>query len=62
MEGDHFEIGGIQQLFQARESGDIWRYDVAQDGERFLVLAPLIDEAASPIHLVVNWPEELKRK
>jgi len=62
VEGDHFEIGGIQQLFQARESGDIWRYDVARDGERFLVLTPLTDESASPIHLIVNWPAELKKQ
>jgi serine/threonine protein kinase len=60
-EGGRFELGGVQPLFQAREAGDVWRYDVASDAQRFLVVSPLGEENPSPIHLVVNWTAELKK-
>jgi len=54
-----FEIGTTKKLFLARGTGERWRYDVAADGERFLVTVPTSDETASPIHVVVNWPAEV---
>jgi len=37
------------------------QYDVHPGGQRFLVLRPAGDAAASEIHVVLNWFEELKR-
>ncbi len=54
-EESRFAIGATKKLFEARGTGDAWRYDVASDGERFLVNMPTSDVAASPIHVVVNW-------
>ena len=43
-------------LFESRES-----YQVAPDGQRFLVKVQNPDAPAAEIHVVVNWFEELKR-
>jgi eukaryotic-like serine/threonine-protein kinase len=56
-----FEIGAIRPLFQSRQMGISFRYDVAKDGQRFLVNAGLKDDL-SPITLVTNWTEELEKK
>ncbi len=56
-----FEIGALRPLFQARQMGMSFRYDVASDGQRFLVNAGLKTEP-SPIALVTNWTAELKEK
>jgi len=37
------------------------QYVVAADGQRFLVLEPAADAAASPITVVLNWPAGLKK-
>ena len=39
-------------------------YDVAPDGQRFLMLKPVEQEQAAPtqINVVLNWFEELKRR
>ena len=60
-EGGSFEIGAIRPLFQSRQMGVSFRYDVANDGQRFLVNAGLKEELA-PITLVTNWTEELEKK
>jgi Periplasmic component of the Tol biopolymer transport system len=60
-EGESFEVGAIQPLFQARFMGGSFRYDVARDGSRFLVTSGLPEEL-SPITLVTNWTAELPRK
>ena len=55
----------IKPLFQTRESwlpGEGLRYDVSEDGQRFLLLVPQDDPTTSNISLVVHWPEELKGK
>ena len=56
-----FEIGAIRPLFQSRQMGVSFRYDVAKDGQRFLVNAGLREDL-SPITLVTHWTEELERK
>jgi hypothetical protein len=64
-ESGTLEVGQGVPLFHARESwlpGSGVRYDVAEDGNRFLVFVPLAEPSASNISLIVNWPEELKRK
>ena len=40
--------------------GGSFRYDVARDGQRFLVDAGLKEEL-SPITIVTNWTEALKK-
>jgi Tol biopolymer transport system component len=56
-----FEIGAIHPLFQSRQMGMSFRYDVAKDGQRFLVNAGLKEEL-SPITMVTNWVGELERR
>jgi eukaryotic-like serine/threonine-protein kinase len=56
-----FEIGAIHPLFQSRQMGMSYRYDVSKEGQRFLVNAGL-KEDLSPITLVTNWTEELEKK
>jgi serine/threonine protein kinase/Tol biopolymer transport system component len=41
--------------------GSPYRYDVAPDGKRFLILAPVGDPAAAPINVVLNWQAGLGR-
>ena len=36
-------------------------YDVAPDGEHFLMIEGGEEEGANQLHLVLNWFEELKR-
>nr|MDQ5873143.1 protein kinase [Acidobacteriota bacterium] len=60
-DGATFEVGAIQPLFQTRSLGFGYRYDVASDGKRFLVVSGLPQEL-SPITLVTNWTAELGRK
>ena len=48
-EGPYINVGGMS-------------YDVAPDGQRFLVLKPLYDDSqVRELHVVTNWFEELKR-
>ena len=64
-----FRAGNPEPLFQGTyQVGDLrfWPFDIAPDGERFLMLkrgaTPADDAAASPELVVVfNWFEELKR-
>ena len=52
-----FEAGVPQPLFQARFAGVIARahFRPTPDGQRFLVLAPLRQEAVAPTTVVLNW-------
>jgi Tol biopolymer transport system component len=56
-----FEIGAIRPLFQTRQMGMTFRYDVSKDGQRFLVNAGMKEEL-SPITLVTSWTGELEKK
>jgi hypothetical protein len=47
-EGESFEVGAIQPIFQARFMSGGFRYDVTRDGSRFLVTSGLPEEL-SPI-------------
>jgi serine/threonine protein kinase len=60
-DGPTFDVGVIQPLFQARSLGFTYRYDVANDGKRFLVDAGLPQDP-SPITIVTNWTAELPKK
>jgi len=55
-----FKIGAVQRLFQTRTSGGPRSvYDVAPDGQRFLVETRGEETTTSPITVVVNWPASL---
>ncbi len=61
-EGSTFRAGAIRNLFAANP----WNFgrvgfDVSADGQRF-VINSFAESANVPITLVINWPEELKRK
>jgi hypothetical protein len=56
-----FEVGAIQPLFQVPGQGFGFRYDVAKDGKKFLVVSGL-PQGFSPITLVTNWTAELAKK
>ena len=56
-------LGVPKPLFQTGlefDSGAFRQYDVSADGKRFLVAQPL-EDSASPITVIVNWPELLKK-
>lgn len=59
------EFGTPRQLFQPPFFAPpspvrAWRYDVAADGQRFLVTVSK-EEAPTPVTLVVHWSSELKK-
>jgi Tol biopolymer transport system component len=55
------EYGVAQTLFQTRPVPKTWNlYDVAPDGEHFLVNVPLEWTSANPITVVTNWTEKLR--
>ena len=58
--GGTFEAGVPHSLFSTRPSG-VQRYNVASDGQRFLVSVPSEATISAPVTVVLNWFEELKR-
>jgi hypothetical protein len=50
-----FQAGASRRLFQWHGAGGAWRYDVAPDGNRFLVTAALEEDLASPVTIVTDW-------
>ena len=58
--GSEIEVGPPQLLFRANVPGVGFPYDVSADGQRFLInLAE--EESQTPLRLVTNWTEELKK-
>ena len=56
-EGTTFQIGAVQPLFTVRTTGaPRSNFDVAADGQRFLVNMVDQQTTAEPITVVVNWP------
>jgi dipeptidyl aminopeptidase/acylaminoacyl peptidase len=43
-------------------AGEQARYDVARDGQRFLLRLPVDREPIRPISILFNWPQELARR
>ena len=54
-----FQTGAPQRLFQFHGSGDTWCYDVAPDGERFLVVTSLEEDLATPVTLITDWTRKI---
>jgi serine/threonine protein kinase/Tol biopolymer transport system component len=60
--GTHFKYGPPKVLFPARIFTDPnIRFEVSSDG-RFLLSAPVEQQASAPMNVVLNWPEMLKKK
>jgi Tol biopolymer transport system component len=61
--GNHFEVTGVTPLFRAdlRSIVQGTAYDVAPDGQRFLLNSPG-EEQVKPVMLVQNWPAEVALK
>jgi Tol biopolymer transport system component len=62
------DAGAAVPLFEARmlngptiPAGFRQQYDVARDGQRFLLNVPLEEAPTSPITVVINWTAGLKR-
>jgi len=57
--------GTPHALFQTRITGAryvYFQYDVAPDGQRFLINSLRPENTAPPLTLVLNWDTELKKK
>jgi Tol biopolymer transport system component len=58
--GAEFEVGERTPLFRTDLAPSVsWSYDVARDGQRFLVNTSSGQERRTPITLVINWTERL---
>lgn len=60
--GDGFHMGEPVGLFQFHGVGSPLRYDIAPDGNRFLVTAPPGDLSASTITLLSNWTARFAKR
>ena len=59
--GESFSTGTPRPLFDAPDITGDFAYDVARDGEQFLLALRNPDSPADEIHIVQNWFEELRR-
>lgn len=55
--GSTFTLGAERTLFQAPDFA--YTYDVAADGQRFLMFTPLEKVKASPLTVILNWAKGL---
>ena len=59
--GEALRIGRTESLFQAPLAAfPNWDYAVTADGQRFLLNTRIDDDAATPLRLIVNWPQLLE--
>jgi hypothetical protein len=59
--GAQFPFGAPRPLFEAHISLFNTRFEVTRDG-RFLLPLLVEPEASTPLTVVLNWPELLKKK
>ena len=53
-----FRPGTPRELFRTREAPS---FDVTADGQRFLMTQPVSDSSDTPVTVIVNWPQLLKK-
>jgi hypothetical protein len=62
--GRTFSVGTPESLFQTRLR--VWmvarQYVASRDGQRFLMIYPTQDPAASPMNVLLNWQPAAGRK
>jgi len=61
VKGTAIEVGAVKALFQVRPQRPGSIFDATADGQRFLVNAAVVEQSASPVTLVVNWPAGVKK-
>ena len=66
-EGANFNPGAPVALFQANQrapvaTSEMVAYDVAQDGQRFLINTHVKNDEIQPMSVLLNWVAELKKK
>ncbi|MFQ5719118.1 MAG: hypothetical protein ACE5IK_06185 [Acidobacteriota bacterium] len=59
-DGKALRVGQVTPLFTIRPGAPFEKYDVSADGQRFLVNSAPEQAAASPLTLILNWPELLR--
>jgi hypothetical protein len=63
--GTGLQVGTPRKLFSLPSGAFLSRlrheYDITRDGKRFLVNSDIQAQTTTPITLVINWPEELKK-
>ena len=59
--GSSLEVGVVKQLFDVKSRSVVYMPAASVDGRRFLLGLPL-SHSATPLTLVQNWAEELKKK
>ena len=55
---DSFRPGTAKELFRTREAAS---FDVTADGQRFLVNQSVSDSSDTPVTVILNWPQLLKK-
>jgi len=60
--GNSFESGSTTRLFQFHGAGGQWRYDVSNDGSRFLVTRALAQDLALPITIMTDWTQKVANR
>jgi eukaryotic-like serine/threonine-protein kinase len=60
-QGVSFEVGTVKPLFQTRTTGAFNEYDVAPDGQRFLINTLPEQTSSAPLTVVLNWTAGLKK-
>jgi hypothetical protein len=67
-DGQTFQAGTPKALFRAPRNRSIYAYvpamstwDVASDGTRFLLPAPIPESSPTPFNIVLNWTSLLKK-
>jgi serine/threonine protein kinase len=65
--GDTFQPGTPRPLFSAPITGgagigtdDLWRWDISNDGQRFLINTPAENDATMPVTVLLNWQSRFK--
>ena len=64
--GDRFEAGPPQDLFQANvraqvAGSELVTYDVAKDGQKFLINTQVRNPESEPLSVILNWPAAFKK-
>jgi eukaryotic-like serine/threonine-protein kinase len=59
--GSTFEVRTVKPLFQTRATGPYNEYDVAPDGQRFLINTAPEQTSSGAITVVVNWTAGIKK-
>jgi len=64
--GASFEVGQPVELFQTHirqpiSAQDVFSYDVAADGKKFLINTKVDTPNSAPLSVILNWSSELEK-